>query len=61
MSKMYFLVDVNGMKSEKAKRINNNVVQKTQDIKNFLMFSLITKLISYKMKIIQSKLHKTRT
>ena len=46
MSKMYFLVDVNGMKSEKAKRINNNVVQKTQDIKNFLMFSLITKLIS---------------
>ena len=35
MSKMYLLVDVNGMKSEKAKRINNpnlNRVNKTDEI-----------------------------
>ena len=35
MSKMYFLVDVNGIKSEKAKRINNpnlNRVNKTDEI-----------------------------
>ena len=50
MSKMYFLVDVNGMKSKKAK-----------GIKNLLMFRLIKKMIRHKMKRIQSKLHKIQT
>ena len=56
--KIYFLIDVDDEENKKAKEVNKNVVR---NIRHILMFSLIEKVIRYKMKRIQGKLHKIGT
>ena len=56
--KIYFLIDADDEENKKAKEVNKNVVR---NIRHLLMFSLTEKVIRYKMKRIQGKLHKIGT
>ena len=57
---MYSLIDVDGEEIKKAKEVNKNVVNDIRQ-KEYNNVSLNKKLISHKIKEIQSKLHRLGT
>ena len=57
---MYSLIDVDGEEIKKAKEVNKNVVHDIRQ-KEYNNVSLNKKLISHKIKEIQSKLHRLGT
>ena len=57
---MYSLIDVDGEEIKKAKEVNKNVVKDIRQ-KEYNNVSLNKKLISHKIKEIQSKLHRLGT